>query len=351
MEKEPKKSTDQKLRLTLPIKLILLYILVIFGVFAVLWVIFAIVRAFSDGPIFSEDRDVATFFLSLTVAAIIMGLFALVIYKTVVTRIRRLNDATKEVSRGNFDIKIATAGRDELSELAESFNNMSRELKANEYLSKDFVRNVSHEFKTPISVIRAYGELLELESNGNKTIKEYADIIVNESDRLTAMTKSILQLSLLDSTMIVKRDDIFSPDEQIREILRLLEVRRSEKSIKLDLELCKLTITDNEQLLYHVWQNLISNAVKFCDDGGTIRIVLSYKEGSGLYFEISNTGPGISDEDKDKIFLQFYVGDKSRNTEGSGLGLSIVKKIVTKLGGQITVESPREQGVRFVVRV
>ena len=352
MEKNNNKN-KKGLRIRLPLKIILLLFAVLAVVAIILQIILAIIRANIEGPIIApEDSDRWLFFFPIVIGIIILTLFALSVHYLVVTRIRKLNNATKEVAKGNFDIKLNPKGRDELSELAESFNKMSAELKANEYLSKDFIRNVSHEFKTPISVIRAYGELLDAEADAGKidkaVIKEYADIIVKESDRLTSMSKSIIQLSLLDSTTIIKKDDNFNPAEQIRDILRLMQVKWSDKNIILDLQLEEITITNNEQLLYQVCQNLISNAIKFSNEGGTLKISLAAHE-QGFRFEIQDNGVGIKKEDKEQIFTHFFVADKSRNTEGSGLGLSIVKKIIDKLDGQITFESEEGKGAKFTV--
>ncbi|MCL2369626.1 MAG: HAMP domain-containing histidine kinase [Firmicutes bacterium] len=348
-----KEKNKKRVRIKLPLKIIMLLFVILAIVIIVLQIILAIVRAVMSRPIINPDApDRWLFFSPIVIGIIIMTLFALAINRLVVTRIRKLNNATKEVAKGNFDITIEQKGRDELSELTESFNKMSAELKANEYLSKDFVRNVSHEFKTPISAIRAYGELLDAEADApkidRKTLKEYAEIIVKESDRLTAMSKSILQLSLLDSTTIIKKDDRVKPAEQIRDILRLYEVKWSDKNLTLDLQLDEVTITSNEQLLYQVWQNLIGNALKFSNNGGTLKISVE-GSGQGVIFKITDNGIGISDEDKEQIFSQFFMADKSHNTEGSGLGLPIVKKIIDKLCGQIYVESTVGQGTKFTV--
>ena len=349
-----KEKNKKRVRIKLPLKIIILLFVILAIVIIVLQIILAVVRAVMSRPIINPDApDRWLFFSPIVIGIIIMTLFALAINRLVVTRIRKLNNATKEVAKGNFDITIEQKGRDELSELTESFNKMSAELKANEYLSKDFVRNVSHEFKTPISAIRAYGELLDAEADApkidRKTLKEYAEIIVKESDRLTNMSKSILQLSLLDSTTIIKKDDRVKPAEQIRDILRLYEVKWSDKNLTLDLQLDEVAITSNEQLLYQVWQNLIGNAIKFSNNGGTLKISVAKNGEQGIIFEVTDNGIGISDEDKEQIFSQFFMADKSHNTEGSGLGLPIVKKIIDKLGGQISFQSTVGQGTKFTV--
>jgi len=225
MQNKNKKLKKSRL-LPLPIKIALLLVVTLVIVSGVLRIILGILRA-NDVQIIRDVYDTTNllFLFSFIIGATIMLLFGVAVYLVVVVRIRKLNNATKEVAKGNFDVSVEVKGsRDELSELTESFNAMSAELKANEYLSKDFVRNVSHEFKTPISVIRAYGELLEQEAKSKvidkKTLEEYAEVIISQTDRLTAIIKSMLQLSMLESTTIIKKDDVFKPSKQIEEILR-----------------------------------------------------------------------------------------------------------------------------------
>ena len=326
--------------------------LVLFGIAAlVAGVTFAILRAF-------EVRVNEMMFVVYTVVPIallaIALLLAYVIHKMLIKRIRKLNDAAKQVASGSLDTRLEVKGSDELAQLAETFNNMTAELKANEYLSKEFVRNVSHEFKTPISSVKAYAELVESEAAKpkprTKALKEYSGIIIEQCDRLAQLTRSILQLSLLDNTTIIKKDDGVCPAGQIRSILRLTQTSWENKNLKLDLQLEDFTIKSNSQLAYQVWQNLISNAIKFSEQNGTITIVLQ-KNGDGLCFSIRDTGIGINDGDKEKIFEQFFTADKSRNTEGSGLGLPIVKKILDKLGGTVECKSEAGKGTVFTVKI
>lgn len=300
--------------------------------------------------IFKEQDQIDAVGLYLAVPGtgfFIILAFYYAINKIIVSRIGKLNDAVNEVVKGNFDININIKGSDELSKLTESFNSMTAELKANEYLSKEFVRNISHEFKTPLSAIRGYAELIESQTAEN-SLKEYASIIIDEADRLSSMSKSIIQLSLLDSTTLIKKEDSFCPSEQIRNILRLMHTTWENKNLEFNLKTEDFLIVNNEHLIYQVWQNLISNAIKFSGQNGKIKIILNKTE-QGLYFEITDNGIGISGQDKDKIFTQFFVADKSRNTEGSGLGLPLVKKILEKLGGSISFESNEGKNTKFIV--
>ncbi|MDE6201664.1 MAG: HAMP domain-containing histidine kinase [Clostridiales bacterium] len=262
-------------------------------------------------------------------------------------RIHKLSKTVTEVANGNYDITVNVKGYDELAVLADSINKMTAELKANVMLSKSFTRNVSHEFKTPISVIRGYAEAAQC-SDDKAGLEEYMNVIIAESDRLAALSSNVLELSRMDSTTIIAKDDKFSPAAQIRSALLSSQLKWTEKNITIEPELEEFVITSNENLLFRVWQNLISNAIKFTDNNGTIKIDLK-KQGNTFVFVIEDNGLGIADEDKDKIFDPFFTGDKSHNKEGSGLGLPLVKSIVEKLGGRISFESERGKGTAFTV--
>ncbi len=354
------KTNNKKIRFSrLSIKIILMLIGILFTLWFLIFIVFSIAR--SAGFESPKDKESMELWLKFVLHVFlpffglgIIIIFAHVLNKTIVARIRSLEKATTEVAAGNFDISIKSKGKDELSDLTHSFNLMSAELKINEYLGKEFTRNVSHEFKTPISVIRAYGELMQQEAGNDMPDKtalaDYADVIIKQSDRLALLSKSILQLSLLDSTTIIRKDDTFNIAEQIRDILRLLQIKWQEKGITLDLHLKEITIKNNEQLVYQIWQNLISNAIKFSRQNGTIKIILTENK-KGILFEITDNGIGISEENKAKIFELFFIEDSSRNTQGSGLGLVVIQKILSKIGGDIKFESTKDKGSVFSVQL
>ncbi|MBU1145362.1 MAG: HAMP domain-containing histidine kinase [Firmicutes bacterium] len=276
-----------------------------------------------------------------------LTLFAFAINSIIVKRIYKINKIVKEIGSGKFDVKIDVDGHDEISSLMQNINLMSSELQANEYLSKEFAKNVSHEFKTPLSSIKGYSELIESGTLSKEEIIEYSRIIINEIDRLAILSKNMMQISLLDSVNIIKRDEQFSIDEQIRNVLQLTQLDWESKNINFDLDLEEINYVGNKELTFLIWQNLISNAIKFSKEFDTIQISLSKKD--QVYFEIEDHGIGISEEDQKKIFNQFFVANTSRNKCGSGLGLSITKKIIEKLGGTITFTSQVNNGTTFFV--
>lgn len=264
-------------------------------------------------------------------------LFAILLNIFVIRRLKRLSASVKEVSKGNYDTVITDKGFDEIHLLTNDFNTMTRELKANEYLNREFVRNVSHELKTPLGCIMGYAELLKNPERTHAEIIEYSEVIYAEAQRTQEMGTQMLELSRLNSSGHVEKNDTFRADEQIRNILISTQNDWVSKNIDMQIDLEECEIIGNENLTYHIWQNLISNAIKFADNYGTV--IIKLKRGNILKFEISNTGKGISSNDQGLVFNQFFTSDDSRYRGGTGLGLPITKKIIELLGGKICFDS------------
>ncbi|MGN0813757.1 MAG: sensor histidine kinase [Candidatus Coproplasma sp.] len=295
----------------------------------------------------NQDLRLGILYIAGLIAVIVtLVLFIYITNRMVVRRIRSLTDAVSQISQGKYDLTVPVVGNDEISELSESFNKMTAELQANAFLSKDFARYVSHEFKTPLSVIRSYAEAVQI--NANAETGEYMGIIISEADRLAEMSKTIMELCRLDCTTLVEKKDVFSPAAQIRSVLLSSQLKWRGKNLSVEPDTEEFEISGNENLTFRIWQNLIGNAIKFTDENGRIDITLK-KQGENLVFSVSDDGIGIPDEDKGKIFDMFFTGDKSRNKEGSGLGLPLTKTITEKLGGEITFSSERGKGTTFTV--
>ncbi|MGM9941416.1 MAG: ATP-binding protein [Bulleidia sp.] len=300
--------------------------------------------------LFGENVSEGLVYVSqLAILIVIIILFYRIVDKTILRRLQELSNAMAQVSNGNYEIVVQVRGNDELSGLTDSFNQMTGELRANAFLSKEFARYVSHEYKTPLAVIRNYAELTQYCAESPETVQNM-DVIISEADRLTGLSKDILELCRLDSTTIIEKKDRFSPVAQIRSSILDLQLLWGEKNIEMIPELEEFKITSNEALLFRVWQNIIGNAIKFTGQDGQISV--SLKNGAdGFTFEVADNGVGISDAEKEHIFMPFYSGNRFRNKEGSGLGLSLSKKIVEKLGGTITFESSVGVGSVFTIKI
>lgn len=270
--------------------------------------------------------------------------------RMLVKPIKKLTSAAKEVSSGNFNIRVETRSSDEIGQLAENFNIMATELKNMEYLRKNFISNVSHEFKTPITSILGFIKLIRDRRLSQEDFNEYTNIIILETERLSNLSSNLLRLATVENQAIVAKSSVFFLDEQIRRVIVLLENKWSFKGINLDLQMEELEYSGDEELLQQVWINLITNAIKFSRDGGTIKILLNKLEDI-IKFQIIDNGIGIAQEDKTRIFDMFYKGDKSRSNDGSGLGLAISKKIVELHNGRIYFESEYGSGTNFTVEL
>jgi len=251
----------------------------------------------------------------------------------IISRIRKVTAATREVARGNFNVELFTRNDDEIGELMRNFNTMTRELRQSEYLKKDFVSTVSHEFKTPITAIEGFARLLRNENLTPQQYNEYTEIIIKETARLGGLSTNLLRLSLLDHSGFMPETAPFYLDEQIRGTILLLERAWEEKNISFDIEMEEILYNGNEELLSQVWINILGNAIKFSPHGGSIGVKMADTSGF-VTVEITDNGPGIAPQHHDKIFTRFYKASKP-GADGNGLGLPIAKRIVELSGGEI----------------
>jgi signal transduction histidine kinase len=301
-----------------------------------------------------EFNNLKLYTILAFVASTLLGTAVIIlIARGIVKPIRRLSAASRQVATGDFDVLVTVNGTDELSRLAADFNTMVRELGSIDRMRGDFVSSVSHEFRTPITSIKGYVELLREDAAGVGELDAaqkmwYCDIILGESDRLIALSRDLLRLSELGSQVIREKADTFSLDEQIRKAIVVLEPQWSKKNIEFHLDMDKADYTCEKDLLQQVWMNLLHNAIKFSEDSGAIHIVLT-NEGGRITVGIQDHGPGIPQEEQERIFNAFYKADRSRKREGNGLGLIIVKRIVDIMHGGIRLESLQGEGTTFLV--
>lgn len=285
---------------------------------------------------------------------ILCSFFALVIYifylhnAKITNTIKDLELATDQVSKGNFKIQIPLTTDENINSFILNFNKMVRELNSMETLKEDFISNVSHEFKTPLSVIQSYSKALRDPNLDDATRKQYEEVLDNNIKKLTNLTSNILSLSRLEHQEIVLDKKEYLLDEQIRQTILDLEPEWSKKNIDLKLNLHKTKYYGSENLINQVWQNIINNAIKFSNTDGKISISISKQE-SDIIVTISDNGIGMSEDTINKIFDKFYQGDKSHSMEGNGLGLALVKRILNICNGEISVSSKENEGSTFVV--
>ena len=291
--------------------------------------------------------------LTLLLFAVISIIVGTILSHTVGKRplnvIREIDDATKEVVKGNFTVRLnEDIVAEELHSMAHNFNTMVRELSNTEILRKDFIENVSHEFQTPLSAIEGYAALLQNQSLTTQKRQEYAKRILVNARRLSDLSGNILLLSRLEHQELEIQKETYALDEQIREAILLFETKWTQKELCLEVDLSAIRYKGNKELLMQVWQNLIGNAVKFVAQKGEIRITLRIEK-NDVIVTVADNGIGMSEAVQKRIYEKFYQADTSRTGIGNGLGLALAKRIVDLHNGTLTVASAEGKGTMFTV--
>ena len=274
--------------------------------------------------------------ISIAVGTLVSALVS----RTPLKPIRELMAAADRIADGDYTARIDLKGTEEFRALGRKFNHMAQELESVELLRSDFVSNFSHEFKTPISSIRGFARALKWEGLTPQEREEYLDIIISESERLSALSSNVLYLSKLEKQTILTDRQRFDLSEQLRRVIALLDGRFAEKRLDVLFDSPEYFVSGNAEMLQQVWINLLDNAIKFSPDGGQIRVSVG-QDGDQIRVRVSNQGESIPPDVQAHIFDKFYQGDTSHATAGNGLGLSIVRRITELHGGKVTVCSSR----------
>ncbi len=264
--------------------------------------------------------------------------------------LEELCEVTQEVAQGNFDVHLDSKNQSEyIAVTYENFNQMVQRLSSIETLKDSFIADVSHEFRTPLSVIQNYGTALQSENLSEKDRFEYADTIIEATRRLTSFITNILRLNKLENQEVATDISSFDLSNQLTEAVLSFSTKLDSKSIQLETDIMDTCpIESNEELLFIVWQNLISNAIKFTPDNGKIFIQQKIKNNK-IIVTINDSGPGMEDETIQRIFDKFYQADISHFTEGNGLGLSLTARILSLLNGEVCVDSEIGKGSSFSI--
>lgn len=290
-------------------------------------------------------------FWELIIVSLLVGTVATgFVSKMFLMPMKKLRQAMNKVANGDFSVQLdpKESSSGEVQELYAGFNLMTTELRATEVLQTDFVSNVSHEFKTPINAIEGYTTLLQGTENIDATENAYIEKILFNTRRLSSLVSNILLLSRLENQSIQTNRESYDLDEQIRETILALESDWDRKNIDFDVELDTITYNGNKGIMHHVWSNLLSNAIKFSPDGGAIKMRLQ-REKNEIVFTIEDMGPGLSEEAQKHLFDKFYQADTSHREEGNGLGLALVKNILSLCDGSVSAENLETGGCRFTV--
>ncbi len=318
--------------------LILLAALIIVGGSALIFVNSGVL-SIGEGGVLDFNQFIGLMVLVLIVFGIA---FSFILGRLFMKPINAIINLMNRLARGEYSSRLnfesIMSKIPTVRELTDSINRMAEELDNTEVLRSDFINNFSHEFKTPIVSITGFAKLLKSDDISEEQKSEYIDIIEEESRRLSVMATNVLNLTKVENQTILSDVSIFNLSEQIRNCVLVLERKWTEKNLDLQLDFGEYLVNGSEELLFQVWLNIFDNAVKFTPVGGTVTIKIDQTE-KYVSVKIINTGSAIPEKDADRIFNKFYQCDTSHSTQGNGVGLAVVKRIVELHSGTIHAKS------------
>ncbi len=286
------------------------------------------------------------------ITSIIIGISIIVMLRNLfILPIQHSIEAMKQLAEGDFNIRIQLNMKKptlEMVKFVNCFNKTAAKLGSMEMLHKDFMNNFSHEFKTPIVSISGFAKLLRDGTLSEKEKAEYLDIIIAESDRLSTLSQSVLELSKIESQMAITKKEVFNISEQIRQSIVLVDHKWLKKEIHLEMQLEEGNFYGNAALIKHIWVNLLDNAYKFAPAHSAISIQIFNTEETYI-FQLTDEGPGMSEHTQEHIFEHFFQEDTSHNTQGNGLGMTMVQKVVLLHNGTINIKSALGNGTTMTV--
>jgi len=295
-------------------------------------------------------------FWNVTLLSLLFTVIDIVRRKYTVERpLQQIIDAAEKIVQGDFSVRIKPQSRiatdASFNRIIGCFNQMAEELGSVETLRTDFIANVSHEMKTPLAVIKNYGVLLQTPDLSEEKRVEYAKGVSDGARRMADMMTNILKLNRLENQQIYPKTEEFDLGEQLCECLLQYENVWEEANIQMETDIAEdVLVTADAELLSHVWNNLLSNAFKFTPEGGTVSVKLTATKHHAAV-QVQDTGCGMSSDVGMHIFEKFYQGDDSHSTQGNGLGLALVKRVVDIMHGEISVQSTVGEGSTFCVRI
>ena len=320
--------------------------------------LFLNVIAETMGLEFTAENIAAAAKITLVNVLIITAIFTWIDYirrrMTVDRPVRIITEAAEKITKGDLSVRIKPmqgAATEGFNRIITAVNSMTEELSGIETLRTDFISNVSHEMKTPLAVMQNYGTLLQSSGLSDEKRIEYAKGVTDASRRLADMMTNILKLNRLENQTIFPQKTVFDLGEQLCESLLQYESIWEKSDIEIETEIeDDVKVEADAELLSLVWNNLFSNAFKFTGEGGKVRVSLT-TDGHYAVVSVSDTGCGMTPEVGAHIFEKFYQGDTSRATQGNGLGLALVKRVVDIMQGEIGVESAVGKGTTFTVKI
>lgn len=314
----------------------------------------AIILHASASQISAQLRDIYSIILIPCLVIIVIAfVFLAVVSKKVITPVKKLSQVANEYSKGNLDVRTEIHSRDEIGQLAESMEYMADELSKLEDYRRDFVSNISHDFRSPLTSIKGYIEAMKDGTIPPEKQERYLDIVLNETLRLTKLTQGLLDLNKLESYGPYLKLSDFDIIDVLKSTLNTFEIKGIERNVAIYMNnhAENTMVTADKTKIQQVVYNLIDNALKFTPDGKRIFVTITDKEKDDkIHVSVRDEGMGMNEETQKKIFIRFYKGDPSRGKDktGTGLGLAITKEIIKAHHEVITVSSKEGEGTEFV---
>ena len=291
------------------------------------------------------------FLLAGIVALAVSILIAILLARSVYVPVRRVTNAAEEIARGNYDQKVPIDGPKEVKGLAQSFNQMSKEVKRSQQMLRDFVADVSHELRSPLTSIKGFAQaMVDGTAKGKEAQLKAATVIEDESKRMMRLVEDLLEFSRLESGQTKMVKDKVYLKELLQQCYEIFLMRAEEKGVNLKMEIESApAVTGDIDRLEQVFSNLLDNALKHTPSGGEVSITTRPPNLESVEISIMDTGQGIPAEQMKHIFERFYRADASAGKAGAGLGLAIARQIVLAHGGDIMAKSRLGKGTEFVV--
>ncbi|MFC6331034.1 ATP-binding protein [Paenibacillus septentrionalis] len=296
--------------------------------------------------LFSDIHMILAVFIVAIALVSLLGVIKMT--KRLIQPISELSEATKAITNDDFTYSLGIDRKDELGQLAENFIMMQQQLQHNDIARKAFISNVSHDFQSPLMNIQGYADLLHSSKLDESERKLYAGIVSDEAKRLSNLTKQLLLITSLDQSGYPVKLSRIRLDQQIKEVIKKHLWSVQDRNLTISYELEEAVLLSDRELLAIVWDNLITNAIKYNQPNGQISITCS-NEKDKIIVTFEDTGIGLSEESASQVFDRFYRVDTTRKKDGTGLGLSIVKEIVSLLNGTLSLDSELGKGTTFTI--
>lgn len=303
-----------------------------------------------DDIITSSRQILGLIFVIIAVLSVACWLMVFFMSQSIVEPVTKLRNAAEAITKGDFSHNVEKTGNDEIGALTDSFNKMTKELKEVDQMQSDFIANISHDFRSPLTSIKGYVEAMLDGTIPEERYPRYLGIVLDETNRLAKLANNVLDLTKMENGQYELNQTVFDVNESIITLALGFEQRVEEHQIRMDFQLLqdKLFVYADLSLIERVIYNLLDNALKFTPDGGTVTVETSIVNRKATV-SVSDTGMGISKESLPYVFERFHKGDRSRGKDkkGTGLGLTIAKQIMLAHHEDIDVFSTEGEGTTF----